>query len=835
MSHSGWIYRRLLRRVVQLLFLELKLLQQIGGKLKSPETQWFCHDLLSCQPYVRISSSGVDQSDIRGMRIESMVNAESSWQSSVIELAQAGNLRAIAFWINRYLVPQGICAQVLLERPGHLIVRTVCHHAPDGDRLVRFICHRLASLHSDVIQSVRITAQLVGSSQLLWMKSARLSLPVQPPQIANTMPLSPSAQSPSAQLHSAQSPGQNMAAPLAAEVRVPIASMPHRTQPHRTQPTQPHPISPKPIQFVENPRPGVAPNPAMSNPAMSNPAMPNVAMPNAMTIAAQPSRVPRKKRKIKRPLLVRWSRTTVQQVSALPQTVRQLSTQSIDWFAGQTLPVRTLTLGGSAVAVFLIGCGFELMRQYVVDPAFRESTSAAYTPRQTAGTVKAALERVPVIHADVSDPDNPAVTLLFSNSAALGKVPKDSIDSMNRASLDGANLDGAGYQPSGGIAAYRQADLIMTSLDHSLTLQQLLPSPGEDHSDPSSQASLPIPEQGATRQDAQRDDRPPTDENALEPEDSSHSAKPPAANIHELLANGIDIVNLANEQSPQAESESAELVQTIDVLNRSEIQPLGAGDSLKEARRPRIFEVKGQRIAYLGYAESPPVPTEDTAEADADTAETNAGTAETDADTAETDAADIAPELIQQVTEDIHAIRDQVDWIVVSFHWQQDLRAYPEEWQAGLTHLAIDQGADLVVGYHPQMTQGAEIYKGRAIAYSLGSSIEEIEEYEDYTDEVGDAKVGDRDTVTLKVSLQDKQMRLEFLPVQIRQGEATLATGDEATQILRHFEQASSFFDHPAQSKTVLDARLRVALPSAPDAELPTEPFLSYPETPKQE
>lgn len=750
-----------------------------------------------------------------------MVNAESSWQSSVIELAQAGNLRAIAFWINRYLVPQGICAQVLSERPGHLIVRTVCHHAPDGDRLVRFICHRLASLNSDVIQSVRITAQLVGSSQLLWMKSARLSLPVQPPQTAKTMPLSPLAQSHFAQsstYSSAQSSGQNVAASIATGVRGPIASLPHPTQPanplpqpHKNQPTPPKPIPHKSIQFVENPRPGAALNPVTLNPGLPNSGLPNSALPNsAMTTAAQPSRVPRKKRKLKRPLLVRWSRTTVQQVSALPQTVRQLSTQSIDWFAGQTLPVRTLTLGGSAVAVFLIGCGFELMRQYIVDPAFRESTSASYTPRQTAGMVKAALERVPVIHADVSDPDDPAVTLLFSNSAALGKVPKASIDSMNRASLDGANLDSASREPSGGIAAYRQADLIMTSLDHSLTLQQLLPSPGEDQPDSIAQASLPIPEQGATRQDAQQDDRTATDENSPEPEDALNHAKTPAANIHELLANGVDIVNLANEQSPQAESESAERVQTIDVLNRSEIQPLGAGDSLKEARRPRIFEVKGQRIAYLGYAESPPAATEDAAEATE---------------------AEIAPELIQQVTEDIQAIRDQVDWIVVSFHWQQDLRAYPEEWQAGLTHLAIDQGADLVVGYHPQMTQGAEIYKGRAIAYSLGSSIEEIEEYEDYTDETDNAGVGDRDTVTLKVSLQDQQMKLEFLPVQIRQGEATLASGEEASQILRHFEQASSFFDHPVQSKTVLDARLRVALPSAPDAELPVEPFLSYPDS----
>jgi poly-gamma-glutamate synthesis protein (capsule biosynthesis protein) len=36
-------------------------------------------------------------------------------------------------------------------------------------------------------------------------------------------------------------------------------------------------------------------------------------------------------------------------------------------------------------------------------------------------------------------------------------------------------------------------------------------------------------------------------------------------------------------------------------------------------------------------------------------------------------------------------------------------------------HLAIDLGADAVVGHHPHILQGIELYKGRPIAYSLGN------------------------------------------------------------------------------------------------------------------
>lgn len=794
------------------MFLELNsLVGRVGAVIALRFARIVSRTVAKLPAFFRINRFEVDQSDKSGksgMRIESMVNAENSWQSSVIELAQAGNLRAIAFWINRYLVPQGICAQVLSEKPGHLMIRTVCHHAPDCDRLVRFICHRLASLNSHVIQTVQITAQLVGSSQVLWMKSARLRLPASsppatsPPMTPPHPPLQPLPSQPRAPRPSAA----GVSAVPAVGGQVPIASVFHPVQ--AAQPAPPS-DRPKPIQFVERPRPHGGSTPP--------------------TDQALPAPVLRRRRKPKqRPLLARWSRTTVQQMAALPQAVRQLSTQSIDWFADQTLPVRTLTLGGSAVAVFFIGCGFEMMRQYVVDPAFRASTStAAYAPRNISGTVKAALERVPVIHADVSDPDDPAIRLLFSNSLALGRASKGAIGSMNSASLDGASLDNASRKPSGGIAAYRQADLVMTSLDNSLSLQQLLPASGEapPNQADNAQANFPIPEQSTT---------PPSDRmnrntSSSESEEfSANRSKFPPVDIHELLANGIDIVNLASGQPTKADPESAELVQTLDVLNRSAIQPLGAGDSLKAARRPSIFEVKGQRIAYLGYAAAAPSPEPEDAEAEEGVEES--AEKDTEKNVEKTTEADLAPELIQQLTEDIHALRDQVDWIVVSFHWQQDLRAYPEDWQTSLTHLAIDQGADLVVGYHPDMTQGAEIYKGRAIAYSLGSSIAgQAQEYDE-----DDGGGGDRDTVTLKVSLQDKQMKLEFLPVQIHQGEAALAKNEEATKILRQFEQASSFFDHPLQSKTTIDARLRVSLPAAPNTELPTEPFLAEPEPPKE-
>jgi poly-gamma-glutamate synthesis protein (capsule biosynthesis protein) len=576
------------------------------------------------------------------------------------------------------------------------------------------------------------------------------------------------------------------------------------------------------IQFVENPRPAAAT--ASGSTPGSTLAQP---LPSPRTV------VRKKKLKSKRPILVQWSRSAVRQAIVLPETVRQLSVQSVDWFSEQTLPVRALTLGGSAIAVFFVGCGFELMRQYTIDPGFGRSGSPfqASFIRSKPGTVQAALDEVPVIRPTVANPDDPSVTLLFSNSAALGRVSEtaalESTLSSEPDNLDNAGSDAPEQFLEGGLDAYQQADLVMTSLDYSLSLQQLLTSATSDATDRTpedEQLTLPSPEQEIASSLRNRDRGQNHRENVTDAdrEDSNRASVPettPETTIHELLANGVDVVNLAN--NPSTQPQSAEVVQTIDVLQRSKIEFLGTGDSQQEARQPRIFDVKGQRIAYLGYA---------------DPTLTGALAIETG----------IAPSLKKQIAEDIQSIRDQVDWIVVSFRWQRELRAYPESWQVELAHLAVDQGADLIVGYHPYLTQGAEVYKGRPIAYSLGSSVEESIEYSEYGEysefseetesgEETEKKVSDRSTVSLKVTLQDQQMQVEFLPVQLHQAQITLAEGEKATNILGYLERASSVFEQPMRSSMTLDARVRMSLPSAPDSDLPTEPFLSYPEAPEGE
>jgi poly-gamma-glutamate synthesis protein (capsule biosynthesis protein) len=250
-----------------------------------------------------------------------------------------------------------------------------------------------------------------------------------------------------------------------------------------------------------------------------------------------------------------------------------------------------------------------------------------------------------------------------------------------------------------------------------------------------------------------------------------------------LTAGGVDIVNLANSHAMDYAEPG--LVETINTLDNTGIQHLGAGRDIKEARRPDIIEVKGQRIAYLGYY-------------DADLHAADQGKAGTNA------------RRNNRVAEDIRALRGQVDWIIVNYHWGVELADYPGDWQIDLARFTIDQGADLVVGHHPQVLQGAEIYKGRPIVYSLGNFI------------FGGNARRDYDTAVLKVSLKDRNMKVEFLPVEVKKFQPKVVEGAAADRILKHVEQISSIFDRPMRSSVVLDAQINLgAGPKTPNSPLP--------------
>lgn len=661
-----------------------------------------------------------------------MTNVDSSWEASVMKLAQAGNLKAITFWINRHLVPQGMCAQVTNGPSGELVIQMVCRQAPDAEQIMHFLCHRLCKLNTDSIRQVQVTAQMVGSPEILWKKTARI--------------LPPAARS------EAQKPGvaqgqATVQAPVLVGAAVGTAESEARS------------VAVKPVQ-----------------PQISKPEKPRVKPRPVSTPIAQPitqiRTAPRD-----------WRGQLDQQLTRLKIQTTDLTERSIRWFSDQKPAVRGLMLGGSALTAFLIGCGFELAGYYADPNAFQRS-KATFTGilQKVPGplnAVETASGRIPVIHQPVLNPEDPTISLIFSNNATLTRLPANQPPSSPVADAPPPLITE--------IENYRLADMLVTNLSSPLSLS--LPVTEAARKTADLKPDTETPDLQAPELEASSLDNPESERGIEDPVAAPESAELPAeAEVEsgeefapdlelleellgqsklltprELTANGVDVVNLAADTV--IPNGATQLSETVSALEQNGVHAVGAGANLPEARRPQIFEVKGKRIAYLGYSDSSPQAVTDS------TAGINVG-------------------VNQQMEEDIKTIREQVDWIVVNFNWNRQLKAYPEDWQAELAHAAIDHGADLVVGYHPTMTQGAEIYNGRAIVYSLGNAV----------DEYSEKPAGDYETAALKVTLKDHVMELEFLPIQVKKGQAEVAKGELGMTIMQYLEQASSLFDHPLRS-----------------------------------
>lgn len=72
---------------------------------------------------------------------------------------------------------------------------------------------------------------------------------------------------------------------------------------------------------------------------------------------------------------------------------------------------------------------------------------------------------------------------------------------------------------------------------------------------------------------------------------------------------------------------------------------------------------------------------------------------------------------------DVRFLKNQADLVVVSLHWGVPHMYLPTPRQVDIAHRLIDNGATVILGHHPHVLQGVEIYRGGLIAYSLGNLV----------------------------------------------------------------------------------------------------------------
>lgn len=78
-------------------------------------------------------------------------------------------------------------------------------------------------------------------------------------------------------------------------------------------------------------------------------------------------------------------------------------------------------------------------------------------------------------------------------------------------------------------------------------------------------------------------------------------------------------------------------------------------------------------------------------------------------------------QLWDRVPADIAAAKAEYPIVIVNFHWGNETWYEPTKNQVKMGRLAVDAGADLVLGHHSHRIQPIEQYKGVYICYSLGN------------------------------------------------------------------------------------------------------------------
>ncbi|MFC1789870.1 CapA family protein [Patescibacteria group bacterium] len=157
-----------------------------------------------------------------------------------------------------------------------------------------------------------------------------------------------------------------------------------------------------------------------------------------------------------------------------------------------------------------------------------------------------------------------------------------------------------------------------------------------------------------------------------------------------LIKAGVDLVSLANNHTLDQGEEG--LLETTRLLEENSINIIGL-------REPYYLEARGLKLVFLAYNAIVP----------------------------QNNFVSWAyPDVIES---EIKRFSRDSDSLIVYFHWGKEYSPKPQKGGATsfdpreLAHLAIDSGADLVLGAHPHVVQETEMYREKLIVYSLGNFV----------------------------------------------------------------------------------------------------------------
>jgi poly-gamma-glutamate capsule biosynthesis protein CapA/YwtB (metallophosphatase superfamily) len=197
---------------------------------------------------------------------------------------------------------------------------------------------------------------------------------------------------------------------------------------------------------------------------------------------------------------------------------------------------------------------------------------------------------------------------------------------------------------------------------------------------------------------------------------------------------------------------------TLDNLKRVGIQPIGAGMDLAEAMQPVVMQVNGVRFGFVSLGQIEPMTF------------------------ADEDTPGIAVLNDDNLRQAIQAARQVSDVVIAMPHWGPEDSPLPNDSQQHLAQVAVEAGADLVVGNHTHVVQAIQEIDSVPVFYGLGNFV--FDQTWDLAHQQG---------VILKVTFQgNRYTGYELIPTHVDgDGTVHIAGPEEAAQVLARIQVAS--------------------------------------------
>lgn len=165
-------------------------------------------------------------------------------------------------------------------------------------------------------------------------------------------------------------------------------------------------------------------------------------------------------------------------------------------------------------------------------------------------------------------------------------------------------------------------------------------------------------------------------------------------------AAGVEVANLANNHSLDFGREA--MLDSVANLRRAGIHPVGAGADYRAAYAPAVLEIKGWRVAVLGFG----------------------GVLNSRSWLAAEDRPGIASgDDLADMTAAVERAAGLADLVVVTIHWGWERDTSPRADDAARAEAMVAAGADIIFGHHQHRLQPLGWIDGKPVAWGLGNFV----------------------------------------------------------------------------------------------------------------